>query len=228
MSNKKDVAIERIMNEFEAYANLTLLQLDLLKKILLANEPDNNKNLIAEIEKNEKKLDDAEVKICAMVENTIVLYNPLASDLRKVMACYRMVINLERIGDLVINIIHFIQSIKDKEVLTKHTELIDDMFSLSIGMVTKSLLSFTNNDRELAIWTIKSDSVVDEINAALMKKTITKTIDDKNTQKAFLNYFNLNSIVSNIERIADHATNIAEAAIYSLEGKDIRHTDIEE
>ena len=94
-------------------------------------------------------------------------------------------------------------------------------------MVAKSLLSFTNNDKEYAIWTIKNDSVIDELNYKLIKKSILKDQDEAG-KKMMQSFLNIKGIITDIERIADHATNIAEASIYASEGTDIRHTDIEE
>jgi len=94
-------------------------------------------------------------------------------------------------------------------------------------MVNKALLAFTNDDKEYAIWTIKNDAVVDEINKKMLKKAIKKSSGDDKNKQLLMSFISMNSMVTNIERIADHATNIAEAAIYSIEGKDIRHKEIE-
>jgi phosphate transport system protein len=102
------------------------------------------------------------------------------------------------------------------------------MLLVSINMVQKSILSFTNNDKEYAIWTIKNDDIVDEMNNKLIKKAITKSKLPEETQQLLFSFININSIISNIERIADHATNVAEASIYALEGRDIRHKHDEE
>ena len=90
-------------------------------------------------------------------------------------------------------------------------------------MVNKALLSFTNDDKEYAIWTIKNDAIVDEINKKMLKKAIKKSSGSDENKQLLMSFINLNGVVANIERIADHATNIAEAAIYSIDGKDIRH-----
>ena len=93
----------------------------------------------------------------------------------------------------------------------------------SSNMVNKALLAFTNDDKEYAILTIKNDAVVDEINKKMLKKAIKKGSSSDENKQILMSFISLNGMVTNIERIADHATNIAEAAIYSIEGKDIRH-----
>ncbi len=83
------------------------------------------------------------------------------------------------------------------------------------------------DDREFAIWTIKNDVVFDEINHKLLKKILAKTETAESNKHLLMSIVTIKEMMSNIERIADHATNIAEAAIYSIEGKDIRHHKID-
>ncbi len=227
MNSKKDIAFKKISAEFENFSNLVLEQLDLLEKVINNFSQNTIGSFKEQLEKNEKKLDQYEVKISERIINTIVLYQPMAKDLRRIFAIYRMSLNLERIGDMVINVYNYISRIKDPEIFNKNSELIQNMLILSSNMVTKALLSFTNNDKEYAIWTIKNDSVVDELNYKLMKNSMLKDQDEA-TRKVMQSFINIKGIITDIERIADHATNIAEASIYASEGTDIRHTDIED
>jgi phosphate transport system protein len=223
MTLKKDDAINSIMSEFEEFANLVLSQLDSLEKVISSGETKIPAEISQEILDNEKKLDKMEVKISDKIMNTIVLYQPVASDIRKIFACYRIVISLERIGDMVVNILNFIQNIKTIKIYTDLNDVVSNMIISSSNMVNKALLAFTMDDKEFAIWTIKNDAVVDEINHKMMKKAIKKSSGSDDEKKLLTSFISMNSIVTNIERIADHATNIAEAAIYSIEGKDVRH-----
>ncbi len=215
------------MHEFEEFANLVLHQLDILEGIISTGETKIAKEQLEELYSNEKKLDKMEVKISDKILNTIVLYQPVASDIRKIFACYRIIISLERIGDMVINIITFIEKIKTVKIYAELNEAISNMLINSSNMVNKALLSFTVGDKDYAIWTIKNDDVIDEINRRMMKRAVKKSSGTDENKKLLMSFINMNSMVSNIERIADHATNIAEAAIYSIEGKDIRHKPIE-
>ena len=85
------------------------------------------------------------------------------------------------------------------------------------------MLSFINKDMELAIWTIKNEAVVDELNRKMLKKAISKAKKVEEKKNVLISFINIKEMVSNIERISDHAANIAEASIYAFEGKDIRH-----
>lgn len=223
MTIKKDDAINSILSDFELYANLVLTQLDFLEKAVSADVEESIDSMVEEIYNNEKRLDKLEVKISDKIINTIVLYQPMAFEIRKIIACYRIIISLERIGDQVVNVVDLIVKIRTTEIYANLYDVVSNMLIQSVNMVNKALLAFSQDDKEFAIWTIKNDSVVDEINHKMLKKAIKKSSISKEDKEVLTNIIGLNSMVSIIERIADHATNIAEAAIYSIEGKDIRH-----
>ena len=106
--------------------------------------------------------------------------------------------------------------------------MIDNMLMQSSNMVTKALISFINKDRDYAAWTIKNDEIIDGLYTKLIKKSIKSGEISADNKKLLLDLMDIRSIITNIERIADHATNIAEASIYSMEGTDVRHMDIED
>jgi len=227
MNITKENAIHDIFSHFEEMANLILHQLDLIEGVMSLGETEVPDKIAKQIAENEKKINKLDVKIGEKIINTIVLQKPVASDLRQMMAIYQMIGDLERIGDLVTNIAGALPKIKDEAVFERLSDVISNMLISSVNMVRKSILSFINSDKEYAIWTIKNDSVIDELNHKLIKKTVKKSKLPKETQDMLLSFININSIISNIERIADHATNVAEASIYSLEGTDIRHKQID-
>jgi len=227
MTIKKDEAINQVMADFETMANLVLGQLDEMEQIVTSGEVAVPDDVLKKILDIEEEIDKKEVKISDKIVNTIVLYQPVASELRRLFACYRILTGLERIGDIVVNIVSFIKKIKSPKVYDKLNEILTSMTILSIKMVRKSLLSYLNDDREFAIWTIKNDVVFDEINHKMMKKILAKTKTAESNKHLLMSIVTIKEMMSNIERIADHATNIAEAAIYSIEGKDIRHHKIE-
>jgi len=227
MNIKKESATHNIFGHFEDYANLILSQLSILEKVISSGSLVIPEEILKELNINEDKSDKFEVKLSEKIVDTIVLQKPVASDLRKLMACYQIVINLERIGDLVIDIVKFIPRIKEPETYNRMSEVIYNMLLVSVNMVQKSLLSFINSDKEFAIWTIRNDEVVDDMNHKLIRKAIAKSRMSDETQQLMFSFIHINSIISSIERIADHATNVAEASIYAMEGTDIRHHNLE-
>lgn len=228
MSIRKDEAIDKILEDFEALANIVLGQLDQVEFLITTGELSVPKDIRELMEKNEEQIDKLEVKLSDKIVNTIVLQQPVASDLRKIMSCYRILINLERIGDRVMNIVTFIGKIKMEDLYLSFQEVLSNTAILSTQMVRRSLLAFSQDDKELAIWTIKNDDVMDEINAKLMKKLMKKAVGEEASKHLLVSTINIREMMSNLERIGDYATNIAEAAIYSIEGKDIRHHNLDE
>ena len=227
MNIKKESAIQNVISHFEDYANLILNQLTILEKVVNSGSLTISEEVMRELNAHEEKSDKFEIKLSEKIVNTIVLQKPVASDLRKLMACYQNVINLERIGDLVMDIVRFIPRIKDIETYNRMSEVIYNMLLVSVNMVQKAILSFVNSDKEFAIWAIQNDEVVDDMNHKLIRKAITKSKLPDETQQLLFSFIHINSIISSIERIADHATNVAEASIYAMEGTDIRHHNMD-
>jgi phosphate transport system protein len=226
MTNKKEEAIIDCVKSFEEMADLVLIQLTLLEKFMSSNDKDEMKNIFARIEENENKIDEFEVIISDKFINSIILFQPVASDIRKLNSIYRISINLERIGDLVLNIIQSIESIKETAEYEAMQDVLMNMLVSGVTMVEKSLLSFLNNDDSYAEWTIKNDEIVDDMNRKLLRNSISRAKVSEKTREMLLSYIDLKNIITNMERIADHATNIAEASIYSMQGTDIRHKGI--
>jgi phosphate transport system protein len=227
MKTMREESIRDIIATFEEMADTILAQLKLLERYMDEHSEEERTRIRSEINSNETRIDRFEVLVSEKFINSIILYQPVASDIRKAVAVSRMSINLERIGDRVINILNSIDNINESVEYKAMVEVLTVMLLSGISMVEKALLSFINNDNEYAVWTIKNDEVVDEMNSKLLINSISKAKVSDKTKEMLLSYIDLKSIITNLERIADHATNIAEASIYSIQGTDIRHTGID-
>ena len=224
MKTKREESVLDIINTFESMADIILNLIKLLEKYMGENDAEELSRISSDLKMNEDRIDKFEIIISEKFINSVVLYQPVASDIRKIVAIYRMTINLERIGDRVMNILFSIENIKNSEEYNAMAEVLNVMLLSSISMVEKSLLSFINNDNEYAIWTIKNDEIIDEMNNKLLVNSISKAKVSDKTKEMLISYIDLKNIITNLERIADHATNIAEASIYSIQGTDIRHS----
>jgi phosphate transport system protein len=227
MKTKREESVIEIIDTFKEMADTVLAQLILLEKYMAKPEETENNQIISEIKENENKIDRFEVLVSEKFINLIILYQPVASDIRKIIAIDRMTINLERIGDRVMNILHATTNIKDTQEYKAMIDVLTVMLLSGISMVEKALLSFINSDNEYAVWTIKNDEVVDDMNNKLLVNSISKAKVSDKTKEMLLSYVDLKDIITNLERIADHATNIAEASIYSIQGTDIRHSGLD-
>ncbi len=226
MSVKKNTAIQNMRKDVEIMSELILGQLRELDNLLTSGELCMESEKKKKFRETEKTIDEYEIKISDEFINIISLHKPVASELRMVIACYRLSINLERIGDMALKILRILLEIKQHPNIKDFIDEISNMLTLTNNMVEKSILSLFNNDIEYAIWTLKNDDIIDEINKKMIKKIIKKNRGQLSDSQTLSNFINIKIIVSNIERMADQATNIAEASIYYLKGEDIRHSDI--
>lgn len=223
MSNRKEIAIGKVMKDFESLSNLVLEQLGTIGKLL-----GNGENILQEEElvlflSKEEKIDKLEVKLSDRIINTIVLFQPVAIEIRQIMSAYRIVISLERVGDHAVEISKFMNGIKNVKVYNELSELMNSMLASNVDMLKKSLQSFIQHDKDLALTVLKNDEELDQFNQKMLKKAIDKSKEDSEKKKVILSFINVKEIFDNMERIADHATNIAEASLYYIEGKDLRH-----
>ncbi len=177
-----------------------------------------------EIIKNDDVIDRYEVEIERKCIRMIALYQPEASDLRLVMGIYKIVSDLERMGDEAENIAERSILLAQEPPLKPYVNL-TMMAEIAHEMVEDGVISFLNRDTEIAKKVIKRDDMVDELYHQLERELITYVMEDpRNIKKAI----NLSFVARHFERIADHAENIAEAAIYWAEGEMIKHKHIKD
>lgn len=220
----KNTAIENITLDFEVLAETSIKQLNLIEELIIDNKADVNK-LCNEIQRNEIIIDTFELKINDGVINTIVLYKPVAGDLRNIISCMRMASSLERISDLALNICEFFHKMDNKETLSHFTSSLKNMIKLAKEMVKNALLAYSAEDINMSNKVIETDDKVDNLLTEISKQIMGKSNNNTDFNMEMNSLICLNNIAYNIERIADNATNIAEAVIYMLKGKDIRHSD---
>ncbi len=150
----------------------------------------------------------------------LALRQPAARDLRFITLALKIVTDLERIGDQCANIAKRALELNDEPPLKPYID-IPRMAHWTEIMLKEALDAFVRGDDQLAIKVCKDDSFVDELNMQIQRELLTFMIEDPATISRALK---LNYISKYLERIADHATNIAEMVIFMVKGKDIRHT----
>ncbi|MEN9918097.1 MAG: phosphate signaling complex protein PhoU [Bacteroidota bacterium] len=210
-----------LLNDFELLSRTTLTQLQIASKLLKDSSLD---ALYEEAEANEIILDRLEVKIREEVVFAIFQFNPKATDLRLIITYQDITTNLERVGDMLLNIIHFL---KDTNLNLPHFEeeekKISKMFEYVNEMMHDAIISFSSEDPRIAYQVIEKDDKVDVLFHEIYTSLQSSFADQQLSQEQIRNIINVNAISQNLERIGDSATNIAEATIYLTEGKDIRH-----
>ena len=180
-----------------------------------------DKELAKEISTNEKLIDAYELKIDMDCENILALLNPLANDLRFVLAVLKINYNLERIGDYCHAFAKVVLE-TDKHFNEEHIKKagILDMFETAIAMQTLTLEAFENENAMLPRKVFKKDDDLDKINKEA-NEVIAKLI--KKHPSEVNNCLNLHSTIRRLERVGDQTKSIGEEIIFYLEAKVLRH-----
>ena len=174
---------------------------------------------------NEARINQMELQIDHEIISTIGRRQPTARDLRFLMAISRTTQNLERAGDEVARIARMVKSIIEngtpRNLPTSELRLASD---LAASMLRKTLDSFARLDTTMALAIIKGDDDIDREYNGFLRKLITYMMEDPRTISPSLD---LLFLAKAIERIGDHAKNIAEQIIFIVKGEDIRHVPVD-
>lgn len=175
--------------------------------------------LIAEIREREDLVDDNEVRIEEDCLKILALHQPVARDLRRTAAILKVNNDLERMADLAVNIAERAQCLSSYSGFVV-PETLDRMAQAAVAMVKRALDALVNFDVDIAREVCLSDDEVDTLNREVIAEMQEIMRAQPNLIEAALSLF---SASRHIERIADHATNIAEDVIYLVEGEIARH-----
>jgi len=174
---------------------------------------------------NEHKVNTLEVEIDRELSTIIARRQPTANDLRLLMAISKATANLERAGDEAAKIARMVKSMMAhggfRALPSSELRLATEMAS---GLLRKSLDAFARLDTATAVTILKEDDLIDKEFDGFVRKLITYMMEDPRTISSSLD---LLFVAKALERIGDHAKNIAELIIYIVKGEDVRHTSIE-
>ena len=157
-------------------------------------------------------IDDACIKLLA-------LHQPTARDLRFITTAMKISSELERMGDLSENIATRALELNEEPQLKPYIDL-PRMGDWTMRMVQECLNAFVNSDSRLARKVCNDDDYVDDLNEQLFRELLSFMLENPRT---ITRAIRLTFVAKSLERIADHATNIAELVVYMVEGKNIRH-----
>lgn len=172
------------------------------------------------INEREKKINSLQLKLSKACFRALARQAPVAKDLRLILTCLYANTDLERMGDLAINIAHRTKKMDTDPSLDPCYFTIEKMFQSTIQMVHLSLQSFMKEDISIAKNVLEMDDTVDSCQTQIKEKSKQIMKDQPHLIPTGVEFI----IVSNgLERIADHSTNIAEEIIFLQTGSDIRH-----
>jgi phosphate transport system protein len=180
---------------------------------------DRDNTLAQRIIENDHLINTLDVEIDEESIRLIALRQPKAGDLRFITTAMKITTDIERMGDLAVDIAERAIELNDEPMLKPYID-IPRMAEIARGMVRDSLDALVRGDAKLAMDVIKRDDEVDQLNLQVFNELLFFMIQDPHTVSRATR---ITYISKYLERIADHATNIAEMVIYFVEGKIIRH-----
>ena len=215
MSDEREHIVRSFSEDLNQLKNLILkmaglvenqLQLS-LNSIIEHSSKDCNK-----IIKGDNAIDKLHIEVQNSVERIITLRQPISLDLRNVLAAMQIAKELERVGDLAVN------SARRALIITQHAKIenlydLDEYFTTTKNVLREALDAYVKNDLELARQVWNKDDLIDELYAKLFKQLLNQMNNDK---KIAVPAIHLSFALKNIERIGDHATNIAEDISFIL------------
>ncbi len=179
-----------------------------------------------QVMQTEERVNQMEVEIDRDLSAIIARRQPTARDLRLLIAISKAIANLERVGDEAARIARTVQRLISTGVSSR-LPVADLSFEadLAIAQLRKALDAFARLDTARALEVLKQDDQIDQEFDGLMRKLITYMMEDPRTISSSID---LIFVAKAIERVGDHAKNLAEAIIYVVKGTDVRHTSMED
>jgi phosphate transport system protein len=182
--------------------------------------------LVDQVLEGEHRLNDMEIKIDEEVTNIIARRQPAARDLRFLMATSKCITNLERAGDEARKIVKRTRRIQaNVGGLNVNAAEIKASGEMALHILRRALDAFARMDTVAAAKIVRDDEAIDNEFKALVRKLVTSMTEDPRTISIGLDYL---FIAKAIERIGDHAKNIAEYVVYVAKGADVRHVSREQ
>jgi phosphate transport system protein len=178
-----------------------------------------NEDYASQVLRDEARIDQLEIQIDDLVGSIIARENPVARDMRFVVVAIKINTDLERMGDMAVGIVERSLAAMRQPELPMETSF-TEMGGVVESMVLQSLEAFVKRDAQLARGVLKSDDAVDKLRNSITQQMTDLMKKDPSTVDRAVDYI---LIARRLERIADHATNIAEDVIFMVQGIDVRH-----
>ena len=182
----------------------------------LINRDDDQARLIIDRDHAVNRMD---VEIDDLCIRLLALHQPAAGDLRLITTGLKITTDLERIGDMAVNMCERILELNQEPQLKPYIDL-PRMAEVAQHMLRESLDSFVREDVELALAVCREDDIIDDLNSQLFRELLSYMAENPETTGRAIR---LLFIAKYLERIGDHATHIAEMVVFMVRGKSIRH-----
>jgi phosphate transport system protein len=210
-----DEALASLRNNVLMMAGLSERSLERAIKGLLQRDD----NLCANAIADDEEIDQLEKQIDKDGVDLLLRFQPVASDLRRVVSAMKLSPNIERIGDQATNIARRARKLNQHPPLAE-LELIVSIQAHAMAMFKDSIDAFVRDDVDLARAVVGRDDALDKMNKMANRRLTERMAQDPEQLRGYLNLIFISRC---LERVGDHATNIAEDAVYAAAAEDIRH-----
>jgi len=210
-----DESLAALRNNVLMMAGLTERSLERAMKGLV-NRDD---NICATAIADDEEIDQLEKQIDKDGVDILLRFQPVASDLRRVVAAMKLSSNLERMADMATTIARRARKLNQHPPLAE-VELVRPMYDHAMSMFKDSVDAFAREDVDLARAVVPRDQKLDDLNRMASHKLVDRMAQDPDQLRGYLNLIFVGRC---LERVGDHATNIAEDAVYAAAAEDIRH-----
>jgi len=184
-------------------------------------------DVASEVLMTEERVNAMEIEIDRDLSSIIARRQPTARDLRLLIAISKTIANLERVGDEAARIARAVQRLINIGVSSRLRLPVNDLVyesELAVTQLRKALDAFARLDVDKAVEVLKADDLIDQEFEGLIRKLITFMMEDPRTISSSID---LVFVAKAIERVGDHAKNLAEQIIYIVKGTDVRHNPVE-
>ena len=175
--------------------------------------------LIERVQRGDQPLNELHIEIDSRCFTLLALFQPMATDLRAIVAAVKINTDLERVGDLAVNIAEAARRYATRPPVKKLID-IPQMGDIAQAMLRDALDSFVRRDTRLAHQVLSEDDRLDALKTQVFRDLLTYMLNDQSTVEPSLD---LILISRHLERIGDHATNVAEDVIFMVSALDVRH-----
>ena len=213
-----DEALASLRNNVLMMAGLTQRSLEHAIKGLF----ERNDNLCLSAIADDEEIDQLEKQMDKDGVDILLRFQPVASDLRRVVSAMKLSSNLERVADQATSIARRARKLNQHPPLPE-VELIRPMHEQAISMFKDAMDAFVREDVDLGCAVVQRDEGLDELNATVNRKLVERMAKDPEQLRGYLN---LIFVARALERVGDHATNMAEEAVYAAAAEDIRHQNL--
>lgn len=210
-----DEALASLRNNVLMMSSLTERSLERAIKGLFDRDNDLCANAIAD----DEEIDQLEIQIDKDGVAILLRFQPVASDLRRVVAAMKLSSNLERMADQATTIARRARKLNRHPPLPE-VQLIRPLYEQAVSMFKDSVDAFVREDVDLGRAVVTRDEKLDDLNHSASRKLIERMAQDPDQLRGYLNLIFVGRC---LERVGDHATNIAEEAVYAAAAEDIRH-----